>query len=153
VRALVFGLLLLTVAVGCGEEDPIPLSEYIDRANEVCHYSNTEERADLQRLYDEATADGLDRDEVQEINREVLERARDSTERLAEIPPPDERRADAEAYERGVEEANDAFEDMIEAIDDGDSERAGEANDRNDAAIEKAKDVAGDLGLDECAET
>jgi hypothetical protein len=152
-RVLVVGLVLVALA-GCGGEDTIPLSEYVDRANAICQESNTEGRDEIRQFRDEREADGnLDRNEVQEVNRKALDTARDSTERLADIPPPDERRADAEAYEQRVREANDAFGDMIEAVEDGDTERAGEALDRNEKLIGDAKDLARDLGLDECAES
>jgi hypothetical protein len=143
---------MLVLAVGCGEEEPISLSEYRDRANAICLESNTDEKAELLDRRAELEADGeLDRDEVQELNREVLERARESTDLLVDIPPPDEGRADADTYEQRVQDANDAFEDMIEAFEDGDDERAAEALDRNEARIEEAKEAATGLGLDECA--
>ncbi len=49
-RPLVFGLTLLVLAAGCGEDEPIPLSEYRDRANAICRESNTEGSAEVTQL-------------------------------------------------------------------------------------------------------
>jgi aminopeptidase N len=152
VRLLVFGLSLLVVAAGCGGEEPIPLSEYRDRANAICRENNTEGRAEVAQLRQRLEAGGeLEPDELAELNGKVLELLREAHDRLADIPPPDAKADAAEAYEQQVGEANDAFADFIEAQQDGSDAQLLEASDRNEALGEDAKKTAADLGLDECA--
>ena len=151
-RLLIFGLSLLVLAVGCGEEEAISLSEYRDRANAICRDNNTEGRAEIDKLRARLEASGeLNRDELAELNGKVVELLRESHDRLADIPPPDEQADAADAYEQKVGEATDAFANFIEAQQDGDDDELLAASDRNEALAADAKEAAGDLGLDECA--
>jgi hypothetical protein len=98
VRPLVFGLSLLVLVAGCGEEEPIPLSEYRDRANAICRENNTEGRAEVNQLRERLEAGGeLEPDDLAELNGKVLELLREGHDRLADIPPPDEKADAAEA--------------------------------------------------------
>ena len=145
-------LSLLVLAVGCGGEEPISLTEYRDRANAICRENNTDGRAEIDQLREQLEAGGeLEPDELAELNGKVLELLRAAHDRLADIPPPDEKADAAEAYEQQVGEANDAFADFIEAQQDGSDSQLLEASDRSEALGEDVKKAASDLGLDECA--
>jgi hypothetical protein len=152
VRPLVFGLTLLVLAAGCGEDEPIPLSEYRDRANAICRENNTEGSAEVTQLRERLEDGGeLEPDELAEVNEKVLELLRESHDRLADIPLPDEKADAAEAYEQQVGEATDAFADLVEAQEDGNDEQLLEAADRQEATATDVKQAAAELGLDECA--
>jgi hypothetical protein len=151
VRVLVSGLLVLAVAGGCGE-DTIPLADYTERANAICRNNNSRGRAELEKVRTRLEADGqLDSDELPELNRKALEILRPGLDRLAELPPPDQQQAVAEAYERASREANDAFADVINAQEDGDLERFRDAEARNEKHTREAHEAAAELGLDDCA--
>jgi hypothetical protein len=150
-RPLVFGLLIVAAA-GCGEDEPIPLTEYRDRANAICRENNTEGRAEVDQLRERLEDGGeLEPDELAELNGKVLELLRESHDRLAAIPPPAEQADAAKAYEQQVGEASDAFADLVEAQQHGDDAQLEEAFERNEALAEDVKKAAADLGLDECA--
>jgi hypothetical protein len=151
VRHLLSGLLLLALAAGCGDDETIPLSEYVERANAICRENNTKGRAEVDRLRKELEAGGeLGDDDIVELNRKTLEVLRPGMERLEALPAPDEQREAAEDYERLTHEANDAFAEVVDAADDGDSERMAEAIDRNKQRARESHEVATDLGLDDC---
>jgi hypothetical protein len=148
---LVAGLLFLAAAGGCGE-DTIPLADYVERANAICRDNNTRGRAELERLRNRLEADGeLDSEELPELNRKALEILRPGLDRLAALPPPDEQQDVAEAYERASREANDAFADVIEAQEDGDTERFRDAKALNEKHVQETREAAAELGLDDCA--
>jgi hypothetical protein len=149
-RVLVSGLLVLAAA-GCGE-DTIPLAEYVERANAICADNNTRGRAELAKVRDRLEADGeLDEQELPELNRKALEILRPGLERLADLPPPDEKQDVADTYERASRDANDAFADVIQAQEDGDTEQFRDARARNEEHTADAREAATELGLDDCA--
>lgn len=150
-RVQVAGLLVLVTVGGCGE-DTIPLADYVERANAICRDNNTRGRAELERFRNRLEADGeLDSEELPELNRKALEILRPGLDRLAELPPPDEQQDIAERYERASREANDAFADVIEAQENGDTERFRDAKARNTMHTQQAREAAAELGLDDCA--
>jgi hypothetical protein len=143
---------MLVLAAGCGEEEAISLSEYRDRANAICRDNNTDGRAEIAKLRERLEAGGeLKPDELAELNGKVLELLRESHDRLADIPAPDEKADAAEAYEQKVGEATDAWADFVDAQQDAGGDELLAASDRSEALAADVKEAAGDLGLDECA--
>ena len=115
-RLLLSGLLLLVIA-GCGD-DSIPLNEYVERADNICR-------------------DVVEPTKNAKSMREIVDISRSAMTRIDELPRPDERQDDAEAFETSMRKLIDSMEGPAE---------------QNRAQGDKTVKAAKDLGLQVCAQ-
>jgi TolA-binding protein len=150
-------LLVLTFAAGCGggdgdQADPeeaeiadrsVPTDEYVTKADDVCRDVGQRVLALREEL---RTAQN--RSQAADILARQLEIVRDMRRRLAALGAPDGNREVAEELIADIADAEPHLQDTIDALRDGDEQRANEAGQRYaEASIESARQVR-DSGLD-----
>ena len=154
----------LCVLAGCGggdddtprakslAGDPIPLADYIKRADKICKAGRTRARKELTGLQTSLQDDDgkLSDDDVMTLNAEGAEQVRPLVRRLTELPPPDSKRKEADAFTR-------AMQDTLSALDEAVKAYRGRDRVRTENALERNRDLAQDIvsnakavGFNEC---
>jgi septation ring formation regulator EzrA len=158
VQFLLLAVVLLACAAGCGSnegdegsspdqaevaERTLPTDEYVSKADEICRDVATQVVA----LRDEMT--GVeDREKVADLLTRQLEAVREMRERLAALGAPEGNREVAEELIADIQDAEPHLEETIQALREGDEERAQENAQRYaSASMESARQVR-ESGLD-----
>jgi hypothetical protein len=164
VRWMLSGLLAVTVAVvGCGGDDddapeakglsgdPIPLAAYIKQADKICKAGRIRAREELSQLQARLQDDGeLTPEDVMQLNEEGATQVRPLVRELTQLPPPDTKRSEADAYTRAMQETLFALDDAVKAFHDGDEGKTNDALGRNREVAQDIVSNAKAVGFKEC---
>jgi hypothetical protein len=120
--------------------DPIPLADYIKRADKICQAGRVRARKALTELQTSLQSDDgeLTDDDVMMLNAEGAEQVRPLVRKIQQLPPPDSKREEADAYTRAMQETLFALDDAVEAYRDEDRVRT-------ENALEHNRDLSEDI--------
>jgi hypothetical protein len=160
VRALAWGLIAALAVAGCGGDDaseatlkgdPIPLSEFITKADRICRDGQDQAAIALGPMQRRFGQDGsLTGDEAMLINRKGADLVRPMVDKLAALPPPADRADEANAYLRAIKDTLANLNAAVAAYGKGDKDATNEALERNRKRAVDSVSAAKAVGLKVC---
>lgn len=152
-RLLIFLVLALTVAAGCGGDDAPEAGDFVAEANRICREG--EER--LQAVSREVQADPGNLDSLkqqQDAVASALEKTAEAYEpymkRLRALEPPADLQESWTSFLDGVSDAFDLIPELADATRAGDRDRLRELSEEFTRIAGETRPFAEQHGLDDC---
>lgn len=134
---------LAAAAAGCGGDDRLSREEYVKQADAVC--AKYEKRLD-------ALPEPESTEDLKAVIDEGLPIAREGTEELKALEPPEELEADVDEWHERNDKNLELIEDLGAAAEEDDEERIQELAAEADRNEQEADRIAAEIGLDNCAQ-
>ena len=152
-RLLVFLVLALAAAAGCGGGEDRETADFIGEANRICREG--EER--LQEVTREQQRQAQDLDSLEKQQAAVADALEETAaayepymERLRDLEPPSELGDSWTGFLDGVERAFDLIPDLADATREGDRDRLRQLSEEFTEIARETRPFAEQHGLDDC---
>jgi predicted nuclease with TOPRIM domain len=152
-RSLVFLVLALTVATGCGGGNDSSTEDFVADANRICR-EGAAKIQEVTREQQEAAGDLDSLEKQRDAVASTLERTADAyepyMERLRALDPPSDLDEGWTSFLDGVQRAFDLIPDLADATRTGDQKRLTELSEEFTQIARETRPFAEDNRLDDC---